>query len=773
MFRFPVISFFSILLVFIALSSAAENGVVRLEEQFDSLSSKWQPITVSGSAAAVSINSGSITIQPGTSISGVYCTTPVSGQFYVETGFKADDNIMLALFKSQANGTADPNNFTSICIDNVNAKVTAFASDRQNGTDNVLDNTGKADKGAYTHVLDGSFYSIRYKGTNGRVRIVHDSVGGFFHLYYGVKRTIEGVEKQDWMEVMASHEWLAADAPYHVAVLGYKGSATYDSVRVVNKPQADKNDSATGFDAQVREFNWSGFWGKATVVTFGPEFQYQHSGYKWVFWDQSNNVPFWYLDNHILQNFEFMETWKGNNTTNTPGCFEPMADRLCRFSQADIVEKSPARIVVRWKYRLINADYTYPDSGENLSTQAPEAEEFYYCYPDGQIIRKATYIPKLDTDFRDWHEVTESILFYGTEARASQYIASPGLSCLDRSSQALDFHPGTTNWTSSNWGEYIFQHHYKSHPDAISAWKQDARNGYRITFVVTWHGTGGNFMHFPVNKVYYTKYDMANSPFDKGIVGHTCLESGQCQNNMDWTVETETRPDGRKARTWRMFTGLAPQGDKAQARKLFMSWQEPGTITLDNSDFVSNGPSVDQKAFLLTCQKISSNAVIGTLKPTQPVVNPALVIKGWSAEDVTVTLNGSAVPFHCGVTMDSGLCVWINATVTASAPFVITKKAVSAGPVYELSKNLLHQTVRFIPSAHGFWINSLPARATISICDIRGRMINRVEKTSAGPAMIHAKDRQGLDLPAGLYTVHIQVAGARPASVPVCIGANR
>ena len=67
-----------------------------------------------------------------------------------------------------------------------------------------------------------------------------------------------------------------------------------------------------------------------------------------------------------------------------------MQDRHCRFSHVRIIENTPARVVVHWRYARVSAyNNTWnvdPKTGWELWI-----DEYYYIYPDASAIRKVSW----------------------------------------------------------------------------------------------------------------------------------------------------------------------------------------------------------------------------------------------------------------------------------------------------------------------------------------------------------------------------------------------
>lgn len=66
------------------------------------------------------------------------------------------------------------------------------------------------------------------------------------------------------------------------------------------------------------------------------------------------------------------------------GCAEHMSDAQARHSHVRIIENTPARTVVHWRYAEIDVRYKFPSTKDGWG---PWADEYYTIYPDATCIR--------------------------------------------------------------------------------------------------------------------------------------------------------------------------------------------------------------------------------------------------------------------------------------------------------------------------------------------------------------------------------------------------
>ena len=593
----------------------------RIDDQFATTNPSWQGIGLSGTGS-FQVSNGTMSVTSGSgSTYAAYHTQKLTGHFYVEVAIGQDDNSALALFKALPNGTPDPDNYSLIKVENVNGTPVVSINDSQNGTDNVLDLTGAANKNQrYQNVLDGNTYSVPYTGTNKRLRILRHANEKFLHFYYQVKKNVDGQEATGWIELAPSKEWNQLNGEFYMGLVAINGTATFDNAFAVNKPLNDLNDSNTGFKATWREMNWSGYFGDALVVTFdATEAPLTGGSRKFVFWESFNNVPAWYLDDEVMYTYEFVETWDGGS----PGPHEPMSDRLRRFSKVTLDYDGPDYKLVHWEYVLLDPDYQWPDFGQG--TEKPMVDEYYKIYPDGTILRKIRYKAKLDTQFRNWHELTELIVVTGNITDPSEHLEAPALTIwpINGTQQQYDPTGRGNDYEQSNNDATVLAVHMKNHPDLVNVFNDnpsysDTYAGDPITFYKTWHDKYFHMSHWPINKEQYYSDPFKSQTTWKEQVKHTSLAgAGVYENNSaQWLTNFETDPaDGREYREWISFMSLSPKNDLNQTKTNVQAWLPspwdwagPGTSPQPTTNVALNQPTVSSS---VGSGNASSNAVDG------------------------------------------------------------------------------------------------------------------------------------------------------------------
>ncbi|MBP1762658.1 MAG: hypothetical protein H6Q64_2200, partial [Firmicutes bacterium] len=396
----PLCLILTIFICQISLAVAQDKNIL-IDEGFTSLKN-WNEVKLNDATKGIfKLNNHSLEITNNSKkgFYGLYNTKPLTGNFYAEAEFVDDDVIGLALIANK-DGVPDVSNYTMIAVSN-HAGITFINQyDRQKNIENVHDPKNIIAPSRYEARLDSMTFSVPYRSTNKKIRILHESLSNTFHFYYGTKLEKWSITTNDWMEVAPQYSWLASDQQYFVALVCLVSddlkpkTAVFKNLKVLNTPTDDLDDNNTGFKAAKRNFSWSGFEGDATVITFGKEFA-NDKNIKFVFWDRANNAPAWRLTNQFLLNFEFFES----GDTVFPGCHEAMSDRQRHGQSVTIVEDNEVRKIIHWHGIPMNPNYNF--TGEDYKgTLFPYYDEYWTFYPDGTGTRDFIDIPNLDIEHR-------------------------------------------------------------------------------------------------------------------------------------------------------------------------------------------------------------------------------------------------------------------------------------------------------------------------------------------------------------------------------------
>jgi hypothetical protein len=472
-----------------------------------------------------------------------------------------------------------------------------------------------------------------------------------------------------------SKEWGNADDTFFVGMVGIDGGGVFDNISVTKIPLTDINDTQTGFKAVKRDFTWSGYDGKAIVVSFDTLFPFSGQDKKFVFWDQANFVPVWYMNESMLYSYEFTETWGGGSV----GCHEPMSDRNLRYSKVEIIEDNIVRKVIHWSYVLIDPDYKTPDDGKGV--QLPEVDEYYTLYADGSIIRKIKYTPKLDTDFRKWHELTELIVIAGNNQRPKDFMENPALSVYEIGSSVQNFYPLGQYKYSNNYklGATALIAHFKNEPDAFNVFSDESRfsetfANYQLDYKIEWHNLDLNFGHWPINKEPYAEPFVSWSLW-KEQISHSSLAGMGVYGGADWNDNYKIDTNGRNYREWVSLLGLNESKNLDAAQAKSNSWLFKGDVTVKGDASVFVKYNVSEKLFEFESVKDIPECSF-QIKTDEVVINPVIKIRNWNSQNVNLKVNNTGLintQFRYFISNDNSLMLMIPGTFTTLDATVSTQ----------------------------------------------------------------------------------------------------
>ncbi len=635
---------FTIAFILGSFSISAQYGNIVFQDDFEGNGKNWKPFVVNESKGTFKNRDGRFQVDlfRGDIFGAYYGQTTFSGHFEVEIDFEETHGVALGLIQA-VDGKPSSYDYSILkVIKNKDGVFEVQLTDYQNGHKDVLDNTLKAKRTRYTQLLNGEVYSVPFSKTAGKLRILRHENEQFLHFYYAVEKEFNGKVYTDWMELAPSKEW-GNSKDYYIGLFSVNGTVNFNTVCVRQLPKTEKKDVAPAFTISERPFTWSGYTDSALVVNFGKAFPFAKEGHKFIFWTLNNNVPTWYINNATLFSHGFLETWNGGN----PGCHEPMSDRLLAFSDVKVVEDNTVRKVIKWTYQLVDPHYKHPDFGKG--TQLPEATEYYTIYADGTIIRKAQYAPKLDTEFRNWHELMELILIAGENHRPKDLLEYPSLSFYESGKAPVHYdNDGSVKWRNNNkrLGATTAVAHVKNAPDLFYAFSDDESipdtyTHYPLNYELTWHRRTNNFGHWPVTKEPYAQPFKSGSSWSEQIA-HTSLIGMGIDQGQDWKSNYLQRPDGRKYRQWLCLMGMNAENGADSAAEKTNSWLFKGEVSMLHPSSSYNRYSYDDKYFEFT-NKATSLKCHFKISPKNGLIHPVFKINGWGHHPVQIKINDNVL----------------------------------------------------------------------------------------------------------------------------------
>ena len=383
-----------------------------------------------------------------------------------------------------------------------------------------------------------------------------------------------------------------------------------------------------------------------------------------VFWRGTNYIPQWVTENGIWYNNEFNETW-GHGAI---GCAEPMSDKQCRHSHVRIIENTPARTVIHWRYALIDNRYHFArvdsDSGWGDWT-----DEIHTIYPDGIAVRQITLHSSAPAEPHEWHE---GIIVMGPGQRPESVLEPAGLTLANLAGQMHTY----------SWQEQTPPQRPDQPADAciqIINTKSTLRPFAAARPVdQPWFDIYAGEIRREVSMYpWWNHWPTAFHPSD----GRWAIAADRASHSSLTHLHWNAYDQGHNWMTKIMLTGLTDQPPQAVVA-LVRSWAQPAQLTLKTDAFTSQGYDPAQRAYVLACKQPNKPQSLKFALPASdlnPVINPALVVKQWGKHQIELRLNGELMKpltdYRCGTrsTLEGNdLILWINHNTTKTMNVTIT-----------------------------------------------------------------------------------------------------
>ncbi len=391
--------------------------------------------------------------------------------------------------------------------------------------------------------------------------------------------------------------------------------------------------------------------------------RFDEASYKFVFWRGTSYIPFWVTESGAWYTNEFNETW-GDDVL---GCAEPMSDKQTRHSHVRILESNDARVIVHWRYALVDNRYVIAKT-DSISGWGDWTDEYFIIYPDGIGIRK---IHLWTSEPTKPHQFQEAIILNPPGTYPEDNIDVNAITMVNMKGETH-----TYSWADGppekidqpeNFNIQFVNLKSKSKPflivnegkptitrrdiDPDGPWLKPYRGevNREISIFPWWN-------HWPVAQI-PSDGRWATEP-DR--VSHSSLSNDFEWQELELTDRTHVRVHLHG------LTAIAPKDIVPLAK----SWLYPADLVLHGEGFISESYLNEERAYVLARNNESqANQVRFKLKasPDHPVINPAFVIRNWGNGQASLSIDGKMIPrsktFRYGYrhTLEgSDLIVWLK-----------------------------------------------------------------------------------------------------------------
>ncbi|MGH9430766.1 MAG: LamG domain-containing protein [Terriglobia bacterium] len=364
--------------------------------------------------------------------------------------------------------------------------------------------------------------------------------------------------------------------------------------------------------------------------------RFDESPMRLVFWQGLNYIPAWVTENGKWYTDEFLETW-GAGCPDGGDC-EPMSDKQERYSHVRILESSPARVVVDWRYAPSEVEHDQGAWPDPATGWFDWADEYWTVYPDGVAVRKQVlWSTRLDLP----HEWQETIVINAPGTRPEDNINWDALTLENMQGQTAiySWHPKPPGTFSRPIGPNKADRPENPNIQIVnlkSVWKPfqivspvhsrfNIYNGERTYFSFEcWN-------HWPVAQIISS--------------GRPCLADDRASHSSLSHVYWEDYATTPTSETKILLDGLTPDA-AAEILPLAKSWLSPPAVEVSGPGYSSKGYDPAQRAFVIVGKPDSPPAALKvTLDATaaSPLFDPAILVKNWNGKSVRLKIDSKAV----------------------------------------------------------------------------------------------------------------------------------
>ncbi len=454
------------------------------------------------------------------------------------------------------------------------------------------------------------------------------------------------------------------------AALGDKQVAEiYKSQRITDEPELPKRILPSGpqspgtFRAVNTRLKYYEGWDAPWAIHDNADIvvQFDETDCKFVFWHGTSYIPSWVTENNIWFNNGFNEGW------NEHGSCEPMSDKKAKYSSVKIVESNEARVVVQWRYALVDVTgiFAFEDP---VTGWGDWTNETFTIYPDMVGVREDLLLSNAPNAAHEWQE--------------SMMVLAPG----QRPSEVLNFEALSLANIKGESKTYSWEHeippHLPPYPEEPVVQVVNTKSEYHPFSALRPQDDPGIDIYsgeirrdvdvFP----WWNHWPVAPRPTDGRYAMFEDRAAHASVSHWLWDPYKVTD----RSMTKLMLNGMTNKPVE-ELIPVVKAWSNPADIILvEKSHSASYTP--EEKAYTINLSGEVSSLDF-TLKGSEdsPIVNPAFVIENWGNAGLEIMVNGEKIErgknFRYGLreSLDNrDLIVWLRMESEEEGKFSLQKK---------------------------------------------------------------------------------------------------
>lgn len=365
---------------------------------------------------------------------------------------------------------------------------------------------------------------------------------------------------------------------------------------------------------------------------------------KFIFWRGVSYIPMMVNERGQWYSNEFNETW---GTSGGDGCQEPMSDKGNYFTYARILENTPARVVVHYRFPLADVNLVKANYVEETGWY-DVADWYYYIYPDGMATKRM----HLWTSGNRNHEWQESMAIFGPDQHPEDIIEkNQTVTMLNMNGDRVSY-----NWSlapppavSEPKDQCIQIVNYSGQYDPVSI-------GERFEGSDVYGGELTPYSVFPT----WNHWPVAQMPSDGRYASFADRTGHSSLTHVYLPIYREA--DGDRPFYEKLLMEGMVDTQKTDLVSLARSWNLAPEIEIHGSGNAFYDKS--QRAYVIHNASQNCHFVLKAT-PDRPLYNCCLVLQNWNKEALdAIHINGEPGEFKQGLIRDADgrykLLIWLN-----------------------------------------------------------------------------------------------------------------
>ena len=382
---------------------------------------------------------------------------------------------------------------------------------------------------------------------------------------------------------------------------------------------------------------WDDLWRVSEVPDIFVRFD--ASPVQLIFWRGTSYVPCWVTENDIWYTNEWLETWG----RDVKSCAEPLMDRQCRYSRVSIIENTDARVVIHWRYALVDAFYNFVAVTDDNNGEW--CDEFYTIYPDMIGVRKMELHYSQPERKHDW---VEQIVILPPGKYPDEVIEKEAITLINMKGDLhkyswhdKDLKVEMSEPKGANISLVNLKSKYRPFIIVSPAPVKTVEGNWDSPFFRTYAAKmGKGYRPDPVPSVYgwWNHWPVAMIPGD----GRWVITPDRPSHfNLTTFVQWKDYERTDRTRTRIMLHGMTDKkpGDIVRIAK---SWLYAPTLKIHTDGYTGGDYDQSERAYIIDKKKKDySGPLFLTLEASDnfPAINPAIIIRNWGRQPATISIN--------------------------------------------------------------------------------------------------------------------------------------